>query len=165
MFWLSKAEQMDRMVRLGYTAWREDVEAIRAYRTDPKQNALPNQPPTLTVTFFLAAVAIENLLKANLVVEHPEYISKGRFQGKVIGSHDLLSIARDAGVSLGPDETDFCELGSEAVRSFGRYHIGKNASDSPNRCTVKDSAFPVYERLYARLWKRIETQPWKKFVR
>ncbi|GEM_PF-2885790 len=165
LFWLSKAEQMDRMVRLGYTAWREDVEAIRAHREDPKQNVLPSRPTTLVVAFFLASTAIENLLKASLVVENPECISKGRFQGKVIGKHNLLRIAEDAGIALNPDERDFCELGSEAILSFGRYHIGKKAADSPNRVTVRDSAFPIYERLYDRLRKRIEAQPWKRSTR
>jgi hypothetical protein len=162
-FWRLRVEELNRMVWLGHRAWREDVEAIRAYTADPKQGAFQRQPSTLAVAFFFAAVAIENLLKANLVVEHPECISKGRFlRGTAIGTHDLLRIARDAGIALDPDEADFCELGSEAIRSFGRYHIGKSASDSPSHWTVKDSAFPIYERLYARLWKRIETQPWKK---
>jgi hypothetical protein len=164
-FWLSKAEQMDRMVRLGYGAWREDVEAIRAYTADPKQCALEHKPSTLTVAFFLAAVAIEDLLKANLVVEHPECISQGKFARGVIRTHCLREIARDAGVALDPDEADFCELGTEAIRNFGRYHIGKNASDTPNRCTVKGGAFRIYERLYDRLRKRIEAQPWKRSAR
>ena len=161
-FWRSKAEEVDRMAHLGYRAWREDVEAICAYTTDPERGTLEHRPSTLTVAFFLAAVAIENLLKANLVVEHPECISKGKFRGEVITNHDLTEIAIDAGVVFEPDERDFCEHGSEAIRSFGRYHIGKNMTDSPSGYTVKESAFPIYERLYARLWKRIETQPWKK---
>ncbi|MCX6843032.1 MAG: hypothetical protein NTX53_12205 [candidate division WOR-3 bacterium] len=162
LFWRTKADELDRMVRLGYMAWREDIEAIRAYTTDPERGTLEHRPSTLTVAFFLAAVAIENLLKANFVVEHPECISKGKFRGDVITNHDLCEIAREARIDLESDERDFCELGSEAIGSFGRYHIGKNSTDSPNGYTVKDSAFPIYERLYARLRKRIETQPWKK---
>ena len=161
--WRAKAEELDRMVWLGYAACREDTEEFRAYRADPKQNALPSKPRTFWVTFFLAATAIENLLKANLVVEHPECISKGRFQGKVIGKHNLLRIAEDAGIALNPDERDFCELGSEAIRSFGRYPIGKSMASSPSRLRIGEYAFSTYQRLYDRLWQRIAARPWKNY--
>jgi hypothetical protein len=162
-FWSDKAEELDRMVRLGFIAWRQDTDAIRAHAADPSRTALPSGPKTLAVTFFLAATAIENLLKANLVVEHPEFISKGRLRGAAIVSHDLLGLARDAGVALDPDEADFCELGSEAIRSFGRYHIGKRASTTPSRITIKEGAFLVYERLRTKLQKRVDVRPWKNY--
>lgn len=162
--WMSKAEELDRMARLGYAAWREDVEEIRAYRSDPTHKALPSRPTTVTVTLFLAATAIELLLKACLVVEHPECVSQGRLQGKAIESHDLLKIAREASVALEHDEADFCALGTEAIRSFGRYTIGKNASASPSGVAIKDGTFAVYDRLHRRLRERVEARPWRDYV-
>jgi hypothetical protein len=162
MFWIPKAEELDRMVRLGFVAWTEDCERIReTVRTD---GAVPydHPPSTLTVCFFLAALAVENLLKGCLVVEKPETIKDGRFRGDAIGSHDLLVIAREAGVSLTNDEEDFCRIGTEAIMSFGRYHMSKKAQHDTAQLTIKQSAFPIYEALFNKLHRRLKETPWKR---
>lgn len=161
MFWIPKAEELDRMVRLGFVAWTEDCERIReTVRTD---GAVPyDYPPnTLMVCFFLAALAIENLLKGCLIVEKPETIKDGKFRGNAIGSHNLLAIALEAGVPLTKDEDDFCQLGTEAIMSFGRYHMAKNAHHDTTRLTIKQSAFPIYEELFNKLHRRLKEMPWK----
>lgn len=159
-FWLDKAEELDRMVKLGFDAWLEDVQTIREYVNSDEKGELKRPPPTLTVSFFLASLAIENLLKAILVREHPEYIRCGKFRGGFISSHNLMEIARDAAIQLTNDEQDLCELGTECILSFGRYHIGKSVSDSPSKITVKQTAFTIYEGLFNRLHRDIVSNPY-----
>jgi hypothetical protein len=108
---------------------------------------------------FLAAVAIENLLKALLMNKHPEYVSGGAFKNELISSHDLERIARAAGVALDPEESDFCKLGTVALKSLGRYRLGKCAIKSFNGHGVNDHAFRVYGRLYKRLRQDVLALP------
>lgn len=158
-FWLSKSEELNRMVELGLLAWRDDVERLRAFANSDGSGEFSHEPSTLTVSFFLASLAIENLLKAVLVREHPEYIQNGKFRGQFISSHNLAEIAREAGIKLTNDEEDFCELGTECVLSFGRYHMGKSVAESPSRIVVKTTAFTVYESFFIRLWQDVAGNP------
>lgn len=139
------------MVWLGVAASQRDSDQLRAYASSEGSTPFDAQPTTVWVSFFLAALAVENLMKGCLIRVHPEYISKGKFRGHVITSHNLIAIAQDAGINLDAEESDFCELGSEAILTFGRYHTGKNMNDSPTDICVSAAAFPVYRRLYERL--------------
>lgn len=161
IFWIPKAEQLDRMVRLGFGAWTQDCE--RARQTARTHGAVPYgyPPSTITVSFFLAALAIENLLKGCLVVEKPDSIRDGKFRGNVIGSHDLLAIAHEASVPLTADEADFCRIGTDAIMSFGRYHIAKNSDHDTTQLTIEQGAFPIYEELFYKLLRRLKEKPWK----
>lgn len=159
IFWIPKAQELHRMVELGLNAWQGDVQRIRGMVSGAVPANTVIDPPTLTVSFFLAALAIENLLKAILVRQKPESISDGKFREKVISSHDLLKIANEASILLDPDEQDFCELATEAIDNFGRYHLGKNMGESPTKVKVKESAFAVYEKFYQRLVDDIKTSP------
>lgn len=161
VFWTSKADELHRMVELGFLASQDDVEEIRISVQSEGATQFPHRSSTLTVSFFLASLAIENLLKAVLVRKHPEYVKDGRFRGWVICSHDLKAIAGDADVALDDDEQDLCELGTECILSFGRYHIAKNVTNTPTWISIKGSAFRVYERLFERLKKDIHTKRFK----
>lgn len=159
VFWINKADELHRMVELGFLAWREDIEALRVFAQSQGLSEFHQKPSTLIVSFFLASLAIENLLKAILVREHPDYIKDGRFHGPVISSHNLKDIADDAGIELTDDEKDFCELGTECIQSFGRYHIAKNMTHSPTQLSVKEAAFSVYENFFERLKSDIHQKP------
>jgi hypothetical protein len=159
LFWIPKAQELNRMVELGFSAWCGDIKKLREMVSGelPANTSIP--PPTLGISFFLAALAIENLLKAILVRQRPESIRDGKFRGERISSHDLSKIANEASISLNLDEQDFCELASEAIVSFGRYHLGKNMGESPTRVKVKETAFVVYKKLYQKLISDIYTTP------
>jgi hypothetical protein len=161
-FWTIKARELHRMVELGYIAWRDDITELRQYVKSEGLVPFQHNASTLTVAFFLAALAIENLLKAHLLRIQPESIKDGKFRGQFISSHSLLDIAAEANVALTEEEKDFCELGTEAIYHFGRYHIGKSVAESPCKIVVRESAFPVYEAFYSRLLKVIDTDPFKK---
>jgi hypothetical protein len=150
-FWIGKAEELNRMVWLGVETSEQDAIRLRFHASSDGLTPFDHRPTTVWVSFFLAAVAVENLMKGCLIQVHPEYIAKGKFRGHLMGSHDLLRIGQDAGISLDADERDFCELGTESILTFGRYHTGKNTNDSPTEIRVSAAAFPVYRCLYGRL--------------
>jgi len=156
MFWVAKAKELQRMAEIGFATFHEDMEPIREMaRTGRPNPAILGKPGTLTVAFFLAALSIENLLKALLVKQQPDVVKGGRLNGKVVTSHDLTRLASEVGIVLTDDEQDFCELGSLAITSFGRYQFGKNNSVSPSFVTVKGTAGGVYTSLFERLVREI----------
>src|SRR2546428_9517496 len=98
-WWLWKAEELHRMATLGVQAHYADCEERRPFFAKRDFTGYVLKPSTLKVAFFLAVLAIENLLKGSLVKEHPEYIKDGKFRGEIISSHNLIKIARDANIS------------------------------------------------------------------
>jgi hypothetical protein len=74
---------------------------------------------------LLAGLAIENLLKGIIVIDHPEYVNQGRLQGRVIKSHNLTRLASEARVILTDQERVLCEMGTSAIGSWGRYAIAR----------------------------------------
>jgi hypothetical protein len=127
-YWEIKAEEFDRLVRLALKAYEDDWQLTLASLRNPdyySKSSGQRHGIQLESILFLAAVAIENLLKGILVIKNPATVSKGRLQGPVICTHDLLKIAHEAGVALERSETDFCKLGTGAILQYGRYSLGK----------------------------------------
>lgn len=147
------------MVHLGWTAWLGDVEALRRFRHSGGKSQMLFKPQILFVSYFLAALAIENLLKGLFVVAHPDSVSAGEIKRNTLKSHWLIDLASEAGVCLSSEEKEFCRLGTEAILSFGRYHIGKRSSESPTHVTINGAAFEVYSSLYERLMSDLKKKP------
>jgi hypothetical protein len=155
-FWVVQAKRLDRMVRLGVQALQGNVRSIENRTGSPDDTDYVHCASIAMTTFMLASLAVENLLKASLLMVHPEYIRDGKFRGETISSHDLRLIAKDAGVYLSPDEEDFCELGTESILQFGRYPIAKNVTHTPTEIRVGFTAFDVYGQLYDRLVRYVQ---------
>jgi hypothetical protein len=161
VFWVSKAEEINRMVEIGFITWKSDLENLRSSEKSTDLNhAMP--PSTLLVSFFLASLAIENLLKAALVREHPQCIQNGKMHGDIINSHDLVKISKAAEVCLSDDENEFCKLATECILQFGRYPIAKNASELITNFSITEFLFEVYEELFQRIIKDVRFRPFKK---
>ena len=117
---------------------------------------------TNRATFLLAAFAMENMLKAFLVYEHPAFVGGGRL--KEIASHDLDKLA--ARSSLVPyrvrDQWVFKAL-SEGSQSWARYPCGRDADDIRPEgqftvdlwlkyCAMMDAYTKKVRKLLARGW-------------
>lgn len=72
--------------------------------------------------FLLVGYAIENLLKAILMVQHPEYFDP---QGKLddIKTHKLTDLCRRCGFALQESETRLLQLLSDYIDWRGKYPI------------------------------------------
>jgi hypothetical protein len=149
-WWIWKAEELDRVALLGVAAHYEDCRERVPFFEKRDFTGYEPKPFTLAVSFFLAALAIENLLKANLIKRHPEYVNKGKLRGGTITSHDLLTIAREAHITLDSDERHFCELATDAIGSFGRYPLAKTVSDD-SVAAIQPTFVQTYEPLRVRL--------------
>lgn len=83
---------------------------------------------TNRATFLLAAFAMENMLKAFLVYEHPAFVAGGRLTE--IASHDLVKLAaRSSIVPYRARDRWVFEALSEGSQSWARYPCGRDADD------------------------------------
>ncbi len=157
IFWLPKAKQLNRMVEEGMKLWYNDVKNFRKTGEGADHNP---EETTLSVTFFLASTAIENLLKAILIRDDEKiHVERGRLCSDEIKTHDLLKIAKAARVTLIPDEEDFCELGTISINHFGRFYLGIKSTKQPYKLSINESFYPIYKQLYDNLLSDIERKP------
>ncbi len=168
LFWLEKAKELKRAAWLVWQGVQYDFNEVRRVASrdyDPDKDNSPQHLPSVMGPFvLLAALAIENLLKGLLVIDHPECVKDGKLRGEVITSHDLLRLAEEANVDLDEDEESFCELGTSAIEGWGRYPISKNVSKMMGKITVKGTAGEVFERLFDRLAEVISQKPFPSKV-
>jgi hypothetical protein len=157
IFWKTTAEQLDRMARIGFFVWKSDIQGFREWLKE-KIGAFETPPSTTYVAFFLAALAIENLLKGCVVIKHPEYLKDGELS-REIKTHRLLDLASEADLTLSADEEDFCRIGTAAIEIFGRYPTGVKIVDCLAVIKIKDTAFGVYQAFYDRLVAVVDANP------
>jgi hypothetical protein len=158
--WVGKAEEIDRMVHLGLDVLDDDIQRQRACAKSDGTLPLEDKPFVWDVTLFLAACAIENLLKGLIMRVHPEYAEAGKLSRNVT-THDLELLAESARVQRLPEEIEFCRYGTEAILSFGRYPVAKDCRRNAIRRTTIHTAFEVYEHFFARLRAQIVARPRK----
>lgn len=110
------------------------------------------------VFVFLAGLALENLLKGEIVRMNPNAVSGGKLQ-QTIKSHYLIDLARSAGLVVGDgltvDEVEILAIATEACFSWGRYP-GGSAHDKPGSIappyTLDNQRFKqLFEALFDRL--------------
>lgn len=83
---------------------------------------------TNRATFLLAAFAMENIIKAFLVYEHPAFIAGGRIQG--ITTHDLVKLSEQSTlVPYAMRDRWVFEALAEGSTSWARYPCGRDADD------------------------------------
>ena len=102
-------------------------------------------------SLFLAALALENVLKSLLFVRHPERVKDKKLDFGVPG-HDLAGLAKTASFELSPDEEGFLRVSAgPSITTFGRYATPlKNNSDCPGSYTLHTGSFGHFEEVFRR---------------
>lgn len=165
LHWKRKAEELHRASAAIYQTVLDDHAANNGWAAALRQGTtLPQPPIPMTDVFvFLAALALENVLKGLYVHEHPECIDDGKLRGEVIKSHDLDEIARHLNITVNADEKLVLEYGSLAITSWGRYPVPVHKGDlKTQRTTGKDFAKIIYDDLFTRLLSQLAAKPFPK---
>jgi hypothetical protein len=125
-------------------AWGRPPNGIQGGEK-PRTTGLP------FTSLFLAALALENALKALLFVRRPELVQDGRLQFGGPG-HDLERLAVTASFELSPDEAGFLRLSAgPSIVTFGRYPTAaNNRSACPGSYTLHTSSFGHFEAVFGR---------------
>ena len=154
IFWQSKAGELHRAALLLAQQFFEDTEALRAAlkALEEGQTAdLPSQPTSVMSQFvLLAAFSLENLFKGLVLYKEPNLVDGGKTSG-IMRSHDLLSLASRAGVSLTPEEHRLCVLASSAAVYWGRYPISNSAEVSLQQTKITGHSVRVFDELFQRV--------------
>ena len=163
MSWRMKAEELRRAADVLWHVFLMDMKDVQEFseiaRSDPDpRRQLPYRPSVVDPFMLLAGLGIENALKGFLVARRPECVSRGKLRGKIITSHDLVRLAREAGVTLSDDEEQVCRLATSAVEGWGRYPIPRNMSKMKGEISVGGQAYAVYSALVDRLLGDLERE-------
>jgi hypothetical protein len=163
------------------TAWsfRHAARAIFAtlseHELSENRLALPPGMKTLTpvhgrtnVYVFLEALALENLLKAEYMRQHPNAIRKS--EGVLPGElrvHDLSKLALLVGFSVSPEEALLLKRASDSIISWGRYPGGPRYNkgdiappDDLGPKSFKTVCDPLFDRLDGIISPSLEAAGW-----
>lgn len=154
IFWQAKASELHRAALVLAQQFFEDMEAFRAALKALEAGNianLPSQPTSVLGQFvLLAAFSLENLFKGLVLYKEPNLVNGGKTSG-ILRSHDLLSLANRAEVSLTPKEHRFCVLASSAALYWGRYPISNSAEISLQQTKISGHSVQAFDELFQRV--------------
>jgi hypothetical protein len=111
------------------------------------------------VYVLLAGLAVENLLKGEMVRQKPELVGGGML-AKEMKTHDLVKLASLAGLNtptpLSPQESNLLEIASEACISWGRYPGGASSTKKGYIAPPDDLDLTSFRRVFESLFDRLE---------
>ena len=84
IFWAKKADELHYMVELGVNAFCDKGDRLREYAESDGTTVMNHRPSTMMVSLFLAALALENLLKAAFVAKDSSSVANGKFRGNIL---------------------------------------------------------------------------------
>ena len=165
MFWMVKAEDLRRAARLIWVGVEHDFNDLRKIRDDnfDAESYLSTITPSVMDTFyFIASLSIENLLKGILIFDDDDYLRNGKMHGKLITSHDLIDLVKEARIKLNSNEKIFCELGTSCILHWGRYPIPKNKNDTIQSRSIKGEVFQIFDSLFLHIANELNDRQKKK---
>ena len=125
---------------------------VGAYALRDHQQS-PGTAGVLFTSLFLAALALENVLKAVVVVRVPDIVKEGglKFGGS---AHKLSELADKGSFTLSDDERKFLDVSaSPCITDFGRYRIPMSvakAKESPGHFHFHSGGFKHFESIFNR---------------
>jgi hypothetical protein len=152
--WLAYSEQLAESAE---AVWSHSPETM-----DVETKPIEDGKTLITKTFpkphpylLLAGFALENILKAILIVDDPTLISTGVLDAKV-KSHDLAKLATDCGLLiLSEEESELLATCSGAIPYWGRYPIPLHHKVRRDVEHVTSTMRETFNKLHYRLCKLV----------
>lgn len=114
--------------------------------------------------FLLAAFALENLIKAFLIYENPQYVEGGRLSKKLLNAHSLSSLQKQCKKIPAPKRTrhvfETLEVG---VNSWARYPCSTSVERESQERAVTPEFWAAYSEVFNLYSERLETLLSKKW--
>lgn len=115
--------------------------------------------------FLLAAFAMENLLKAYLVHQHPEYIEGGKLSKELLNGHRLSALQMKCKYVPSPKRTrhvfEKLEVG---VSSWARYPCSTSIERESEESSVTPEFWAEYNRVFRMYSEKLESLLSKRSV-
>jgi len=107
--------------------------------------------------FLLAAFAMENLLKAFLIYENPNYIEGGKLSKRLLNGHGLSQLQQQCKKIPQPKRTrHVLEALEVGVNSWARYPCSTSVERQSLERAVTDELWAEYNRVFDLYSKRLE---------
>ncbi len=162
--WMSSARNLlaasDRLwcsVQVDLSAWQVTPSHDRGHHADVAQIHAPREPSLRHAAVFLmiAGFAVENALKAVRVKQEKAGVTKAKAGAVGISrdllTHDLLRLAREAGVTLSSPESDLLERLQAYLVWAGRYPVAATARGQAAVQIIWGSDQGVIAKFFARI--------------
>lgn len=115
--------------------------------------------------FLLAAFALENLLKAYLIYENPNYIEGGRLSRNLLNGHSLSQLQKACRNIPSPKRTrhvfETLEVG---VNSWARYPCSTSVTRETEEREVTDAFWLEYNKVFDLYRRRLEALLAKRWI-
>jgi hypothetical protein len=107
--------------------------------------------------FLLAAFSLENLIKAFLVLENPQYIENGRLSKQLLNGHSLTKLQMSCKKIPSPKRTkNVFEVLEIGINSWARYPCGTSADKETPEKSMTDELWLAYNKVFNLYSKRLE---------
>jgi hypothetical protein len=115
--------------------------------------------------FLLAAFAMENLLKAFLIHQHPEYVEAGRLSRELLNGHNLSKLQLKCKHIPAPKRTrHIFETLEVGVNSWARYPCSTSVERESEERAVTPEFWAEYNKVFDLYSERLEqllSRRWK----
>ena len=149
---------------------KNDKKQMQGSRKLEGKELIDHQDASLiSVYFLLAGYALENLIKAILLIQHPEFFKKDESLTGV-QSHNLLQLCERCGLKMEEEETALLNKLSEYIIWQGKYPVPLRYDDMwPTKAPdgswkTQGEAFKrreqqdKFDRLYQKVWNHLEAE-------
>tara|TARA_B100001540_G_scaffold225559_1_gene199761 strand:+ start:5550 stop:6107 length:558 start_codon:yes stop_codon:yes gene_type:complete len=123
------------------------------------------RPTSNRSVFLLAAFALENLIKAYLIYENPNYIEGGKLANQLLNGHSLSKLQKRCKKIPSPKRTlhvfETLEVG---VNSWARYPCATSIQRETDERTVTPEFWKCYNdvfELYSKKLEQLLSKKWK----
>ncbi|WP_341232345.1 hypothetical protein [uncultured Methylophaga sp.] len=114
--------------------------------------------------FLLAGFALENIIKAYLVYEHPEYVEGGQLS-KQLKNHNLTKLAaKSKFIPYKKRAFNTLMYFEEGLESWARYPCGLNWAQTKSQSILNERMWNNYRwlmRVYEKRFKHLMSKGWK----
>lgn len=145
-WWLSAHDLHDQTVAAYYRRGKSTLTQF-----DAEKKVLLQLDGIDRSCFLLGSFSLENMLKALVVYENPDFVSNSKL-ARGLKSHDLCRLSKAVkNIKLYQSECKLVSVFSEAAVSWGRYPCGLSLLETRTAQSFTAEVFLAYDRLFSRL--------------
>jgi len=171
---MTKIEEAFYKLKASPIFWREKAESLKyaagiLWPTIEKQhhdiqNSIENNtkidfkaigPEIFPIYLAMLGFSIECLFKALIIRDNPEYVTNGKLSKKIT-NHNLIELAKTAGITLSSNELIFCKQAYENMLIDFRYPIGKEVKPLNYSFSFGGNCSEVFNVLYERIYPTVD---------
>jgi hypothetical protein len=149
IYWINIADELHHSSKVLET----DINEHKVHYQD---KGIDVKYPVISGSYILlSAYSMENLFKALLLVERPEFQNEEKIDKKLF-THNLVTLAQElSNIELEIEEIGILKTMSKSSVYWSRYPIPRHFSDTEKRVYIDKEFINIYKVLYKRVRDKI----------